>query len=72
LSQQLGDKAFFLGDAPRTIDATVYAFLLALLVAPFGCGARDYANGCANLTAYVDRVRQAYFAAPVAGAVAAE
>jgi glutathione S-transferase len=64
VSAQLGDGPYFLGNTPRTIDATVHAFLWALLDAPFESRARTFAKSLGNLAAYVERMRETYYAAP--------
>ena len=53
--------AFFLGEQPRTIDATVYAFATSVIHAPIDGPIRDAAAGRENLVAYCDRVRASYW-----------
>jgi glutathione S-transferase len=69
VSTQLGEGPFFLGARPRTIDATVHAFMWSMLDAPFESRARTHARSLQNLRAYCDRMRQTYFA-PSAGSAA--
>ncbi len=57
----LGDKPFLLGDTPRSIDATLYATLEAVIRAPasrLGLHARHQPT----LVAYVDRIRSRVWA----------
>ena len=61
---QLGDKPFFLGDEPRTIDATVYAFMATLLDTPFESEAATFGRAQDNLCAYTRRIREQYFSNP--------
>ena len=57
----LGDKPFFLGDAPRTIDASVYAFVEAALGFPVDTAIGRAAGKRANLVAYRKRVRERWW-----------
>ena len=72
LSEQLGDNRYFLGDRPRVIDATVYAFVWMLLEAPFESRLRRHAQSLANLQAYTARMREAYFGPPALASGARE
>jgi len=64
VSSQLGQNRYFLGDQPRTIDATVLAFIWSLLDAPFESPVRDHARQLGNLVAYCTRLRETYYAEP--------
>lgn len=66
LSEYLGDREYFLGDAPRSIDATVWAFLYMILDGPFETGVKAHLKGRANLVAYVERVRERFWKAAAA------
>lgn len=66
ISEQLGEGPYFLGDQPRTIDATVHAFLWALLDAPFESRAREHAHSLQNFRAYCDRMNTKYFSTAAA------
>jgi glutathione S-transferase len=57
LSTYLGDKPFFLGDQPRTLDASVYSTVRHLIDVPFDWPGRPYARSKENLVAYADRMR---------------
>ncbi len=61
LSALLGDKAFILGDQPSTTDASVFAFLSALLTFPGDSAVKAAAAATPNLVAYFDRLRAAYW-----------
>ncbi len=61
LSAFLGDKPFFLGDQPSTIDATVYAFAANCLVDAVHTPILDAARSHPNLTAYCDRMKERYY-----------
>lgn len=62
---QLGDQPYFLGDLPRSVDATVYAFLTAIQTHP-GTTAVHEAARAPRLLAYTARIRERYWAQPVA------
>jgi glutathione S-transferase len=57
----LGDKPFFMGDRPSTVDATVYAYVASLLWLPLPSPVRDYGLGRENLVAFCERMHQKYF-----------
>lgn len=61
LAELLGDGPFFFGDRPSTLDATVYAFLIAMLHAPLDSPLREHARTRPNVTAYVDRMKARYW-----------
>ncbi|MCC6552218.1 MAG: glutathione S-transferase family protein [Polyangiaceae bacterium] len=65
LSTLLADKPFILGDAPASVDATLYAFLAASLWAPPETGVlpRHVATK-PNLVAYCERMRARYYGGP--------
>lgn len=65
VSTQLGQGPYFLGEQPRTIDATVHAFLWALVDAPFESPVRAYAQRLDNLVRYCAHMRQTYYGEPV-------
>lgn len=68
LSELVGDGPWLLGDAPRTVDATAWAFLYSLHDAPFDNAVRAKMKSLPNLVAYVERGRARYWsdAAPAA------
>ncbi|XP_020285902.1 metaxin-1 isoform X2 [Pseudomyrmex gracilis] len=62
LSTRLGDKDFFCGQQPNTIDAIVYSYLAPLLKAPLPNPIlQNYLKACTNLVKYVSRISQRYF-----------
>jgi len=62
VSKLLGDKPFLLGEQPRSFDATVYAFLISLLWAPFADELRAHvAVELPNLEAYCRRMKARYW-----------
>lgn len=60
LSDFLGDKAFLLGDVPRTVDATVYSTVRHVLDQPQKWAGADYARERLNLVAYAERMRDRF------------
>lgn len=56
----LGDKPFLLGDAPRSVDATVYAFLTAIQTHPGTTPIHETARS-ARLLAYTQRIRERWW-----------
>lgn len=52
----LGDQPFLLGDKPRTVDASGFAFAASILGFPAESRLRTHALGKANLVAYRDRI----------------
>ena len=62
LATLLGDKTFFFGDTPRTIDATLYAFLGLVLGSPPDNPLKASLREKKNLVAYCDRMKAKYYA----------
>jgi glutathione S-transferase len=62
LSVQLGDKPFLMGDKPAGVDATAFGALAGILTPFFSSKLRNEVRGFDNLTAYVDRMMQRYYA----------
>ena len=62
ISEFLGDKPFFLGESPTTLDATGYGFLTSVLRAPFKSPIRAEIDELKNLAAYCARLDAQYFA----------
>jgi isoprene-epoxide---glutathione S-transferase len=60
LSNFLGDKPFFLGDEPRTVDASIYSSLRHVIDQPQIWAGSDYAKGKPNLMAYITRMRDRF------------
>lgn len=62
LSVLLGEKSFFLGDSPTSIDATAYAFLALVLWAPKPPGLAGVIEKHPNLVAYGERMKNRFWA----------
>jgi glutathione S-transferase len=60
-AEQLGDSAYFCGDKPTTFDATAYPFAAGILCPAFDNEVRKHAATKANLAAYADRMKAAYW-----------
>lgn len=60
-AELLGDRPFLLGDAPRTVDCTVFAFLEATLGFPVDTPLKARAASHANLVAYRKRIRDRWW-----------
>ncbi len=56
----LGDKPYFMGDEPCTLDATAYGFISNLIWPPFKNGVQTHALGRENLVQYCERIRDRY------------
>ncbi len=54
----LGDKPFFLGEMPRTLDMSLYAFLANILDQPHGNPLQAHGRAFANLVAYCQRMKE--------------
>jgi len=65
VSSQLGEGPYFLGAEPRTIDATVLAFLWLLLDSPFESPVRAHGQKLDNLVRYCNHMRQTYYGEPL-------
>jgi len=61
IAELLGDKPFFLGDKPRTVDAAIYAFTEAILGFPVDSPLKAAAASHANLSAYRQRIRERWW-----------
>ena len=57
----LGDKPYFLGDEPATIDATVFGFLGVSAYVEGDNPLFNHAASLDNLMAYCERMRARYF-----------
>lgn len=58
----LGDAPFLFGDQPTSFDASAFGVIGNLKDGPFPSPVRDAARNSANVCAYIDRIRQRYFA----------
>jgi glutathione S-transferase len=61
LAEVLGDKPFLFGDAPRVIDATVFAFVEMFLGFPLDTPIKQAAERHPNLAAYRKRIRDRWW-----------
>jgi glutathione S-transferase len=61
VSDWLGDAPYILGEQPRTLDATVYAFLAGVLDVPVEDPIKAFLQSRANLVAYCARMRTQYW-----------
>lgn len=61
LADFLGNKPYFLGDQPCTLDATAYAFLANLLWVPVESALKLHAQQYPQLQAYSQRMRDRYY-----------
>jgi len=61
LSNFLGDKAFFIGAQPASLDASAYALLANLLWAPTRSPLTAHAESLPNLVAYCERMKARYW-----------
>lgn len=62
LSEFLADKPFILGDTPRTVDATAFAFVEGILAFPLDTKLKASVASHENLVAYRKRIRDRWFA----------
>jgi glutathione S-transferase len=60
LSGFLGSKPFFMGQKPRSIDASVLSILRHTIDTPFSFDAKDYARTKGNLVAYMARMKDRF------------
>jgi glutathione S-transferase len=60
----LGDKAYFMGEQPSSLDATAYAFLANAVRAPFNSPLTIHARSLTNVAPYCERMRLRYFNIP--------
>ena len=61
LSVVLGERAYMLGDEPRSVDATVYGLLIALWLFPTDNPLKRHMATLGNLVAYTERMHARYF-----------
>jgi glutathione S-transferase len=60
LSDWLGQQPYMLGDQPRTLDASTYAFLMGILLPPIEGPMKTHLQSKANLVTYCERMRTQY------------
>jgi isoprene-epoxide---glutathione S-transferase len=61
ISTYLGDKSYFMGEQPTSIDATVYAWLMHTMRVPFASSLGEYGKAFSNLVGYCDRTSERYY-----------
>ncbi|MDY7232457.1 glutathione S-transferase family protein [Hyalangium rubrum] len=61
VSDFLGAKAFFLGERPSTVDATVYAYVSSMIDMGLPSPVKDFGRSRENLVRYCQRMRERYF-----------
>jgi glutathione S-transferase len=62
LSGFLGDKPYFLGDKPSSLDAVAYSMLVEMIQVPiFAAPIFDKAKSYTNLVDFTDRFHKSYF-----------
>jgi glutathione S-transferase len=61
LSDFLGDKPYFMGEKPTTLDATAYAYIANMIKPPFKHPIIDYVLNLDNLCRHSDRLTQEFF-----------
>ncbi|MBI5114248.1 MAG: glutathione S-transferase N-terminal domain-containing protein [Rhodovulum sp.] len=61
IAEYLGDKPYFMGDAPTTVDATMFAFAAHALCPQFVTPLRTAAERHGHLRRYVGRMAERYF-----------
>lgn len=61
IAEVLGDKPYLLGDKPRTVDASVFAFVEAILGFPVDSPLKAAVASHASLAAYRQRIRARWF-----------
>lgn len=61
LSVFLGDKAFFMGESPTSIDATVYGFLANVLWTPIESPLKEHGKNLENLPTYCNRMKERFY-----------
>jgi glutathione S-transferase len=63
LSAFLGDRPYFMGAQPTSLDATAYGFLVHFLWGGYESELKTFAQSLPNLTAYCRRMRERYYGA---------
>jgi hypothetical protein len=61
LSDFLGEKTFFFGSEPTSLDASAYDILANILWEPLDSPLREKAQQLENLGRYCDRIRDRYY-----------
>ena len=72
LSSYLGQKRFFFGDEPASLDAVAYAFLGSFILSPIDSSMTDIAKEYSNLVAFCERVHDGWYGEAAATAATGE
>jgi len=62
LADFLGEKPFFFGETPTSLDAAVYGVLAHIHYPPFSTPLKEHMAAKPNLVAFVERIRERYYA----------
>jgi glutathione S-transferase len=62
LAHFLADKPYFMGEQPCSLDATAYAFVANVVMAPVESALKLHAKKYPQLEAYCQRMRSRYYA----------
>lgn len=61
ISLFLGDKPYFMGNEPTTLDASAYGMLINTIGCPIESPVKDYALGKKNIVDYCTRMQSKFF-----------
>jgi glutathione S-transferase len=61
IAEILGEKKFFFGDDPSTIDATAFAFLANIVWTPYDDALKTHVNKFKNILVYCDRMWSTFY-----------
>lgn len=61
VAELLGDKPYFHGDAPTTVDASIYGFMTGTLAFPGESALKTHLSAQKNLLDYCDRITHKYY-----------
>jgi glutathione S-transferase len=62
LAELAGERRYFLGDEPRSVDASVFPFVWSVLATPIPGRLQSHVRGKPNLVAYCERLAAQHFA----------
>ncbi len=62
LSTLLGDKPFFIGEKPSSVDAAIFGLLANILWVPIESPLKEHGNSLENLPTYCQRMKTQFFA----------
>lgn len=61
LADFLGDKPYFMGETPTSLDASAYAFLANIIMVPLDSALKEHALQYPNLEAYCRRMWERFY-----------